>query len=193
MRRNQHTRNAEQTGAGTGVDWPGSTERNEYELARIEPPVNGDELDLVGHVFVGRFDDGVRRGFHLRSGTRAELPANLLQRRDGRNRVKSDLPAQEIVRVEAAQHEVGVSCRGLGSTLAIAHRAWIGSGTTWTNLEQTALVDPGDAASARPERSDIDAGDRDGDAEPDLELRPLDDLTDIELERRWQPDQRLPP
>ena len=53
---------------------------------------------------------------------------------------------------------------------AVADRTGFGAGAARTDLEQAALVDPGDAAAAGAERGDVDTGDGDGDAEADLEL-----------------------
>ena len=84
--------------------------------------------------------------------------------------IERDLAAQEIVRVRAGRGPDWRRCRRLGAALAVAHRAGIGAGAARSDLEQPALVDPGDTAAARAERGDIDAGHGNGDAEADLEL-----------------------
>jgi hypothetical protein len=60
------------------VHRPGPAKRDEDELSRIKTPVNRDQLDLVGHVFIGRFDDGVGGGFYFCASARTKRAADLL-------------------------------------------------------------------------------------------------------------------
>ena len=64
--------------------------------------------------------------------------------------IEGDLSAQEVVRVEPAEDQIGVGRGGLGATFAVADWSGIGAGATGTDLQQSTLVDPGDAAAAGP-------------------------------------------
>ena len=137
---------------------------------RIEPAIDRDQLHLVGHVLVGRLDDGVGGNLRRLGRLRAQRLSDCLQRRDRRLRLEGDLAAEEIVGIEAAEDEIGVGHGRLRAALAVADRPGIGAGAARSDLEQPALVDPGDAAAAGAERGHIDAGDGYRYAEADLEL-----------------------
>src|SRR5207253_1104962 len=92
--------------------------------------------------------------------------------KDGKRtlRVERHATAEEEGRIEASQSEVGVGRRCLISALTVADRTRNGARALRSNLKESAFVDPGDAAAARPNRRDIDTGDGHGKTKPNLEL-----------------------
>src|SRR6185503_2240252 len=70
--------------------------------------------------------------------------------------VELDLAAQVIVRIDDAEHDVGVRHRSVGPAEAIACRPGARAGALRTNAQQAALIDPGDAAAAGADRAHVD-------------------------------------
>ena len=70
--------------------------------------------------------------------------------------VKGDFAAEEIVRVEPSQYEVGVGDRGLRPALAIADRPGVGSGALGTNPQDAAGIYPGDGPAACADFYEVD-------------------------------------
>ena len=64
--------------------------------------------------------------------------------------------AEEIVRVEPAEHHIGVGDGRLGAAAAIADRAGIGAGALRADLERADVVDPGDRAAAGADLDHVD-------------------------------------
>ena len=144
------------------------------------PALHRDQADGIGHVLIHRADDGERRVLgRERQG--------LAQPGEGRTRgreVQRHGPAEEEGGIETAQHQIGVGDGGRFAAAAIGDRPRLGPGALRADMQQPALVDPGDGAAARPDGAHGDAGDGDGNAEIDLELgrillAALEDQADI--------------
>ena len=71
-------------------------------------------------------------------------------------RVEGDFAAEEIVRVEPSQDEVGVGDRGLRPALAIADRPGIGPGALGADSQDAARVHPGDGPATRADFHEVD-------------------------------------
>ena len=80
----------------------------------------------------------------------------------------SSVAAEEVVGVEAAEHDVGVGERGLLAAAAVAGGARIGAGALRPDLQEPAGVDPADRAAAGADR--LRAHGRDGDRQAELDL-----------------------
>ncbi len=78
--------------------------------------------------------------------------------------------AEEIAGVEPAEKEIGVGDGRFGAALAVAGGTGRGAGALRTDPEETAGVDPGDAAATGADRFDVDQGDGGGHAPLDLVL-----------------------
>ena len=73
--------------------------------------------------------------------------------------IQRQAPAQEVVGIEIAEHEVGVGHRGLGPAQAVARGSRLRAGALRPDLEQSRLgIGPGDAAAARADGLDPDLG-----------------------------------
>ncbi len=171
---------AQALGDGAGVERPGAAEGDEREVAGIEAALHRDQADGIGHVLIHRADDGECRILRReRQG--------LAQPGEGRMRggkIQRHGPAEEEGGIETAQHQIGVGDGGHLAAAAIGDRPGLGPGALRPDMQQTALVDPGDGAAARPDGSHGDAGNGDGNAEIDLELgrillAALEDQADI--------------
>src|SRR5262249_39306489 len=73
-------------------------------------------------------------------------------------------PAEEEVRVEIAEDEVGVGHRGLPAAEAVAHRPGIGPGAVGPDLQEAERVDARDGAAAGADLDHLDHRNADGQA-----------------------------
>ena len=78
-----------------------------------------------------------------------EALAQRVELRFGLRLAELDRAAEEVVRVEPPQREIGVGDGDLLAAGVVADRAGIGPGALRADAEETALVDPGDRAAAR--------------------------------------------
>ena len=180
MGRHDHAGHAQAFCDGTGMERPGTAKGDEGEVANIEAALHRDQADGIGHVLIHRADDGERRVL----GREREGLAQPGKRRPRGREVQGHGPAQEEGRVETAQDQIGIGDGGRFAAAAIGDGSRLGPGALRADMQQPALVDPGDGAAARPDGAHGDAGDGDGDAEIDLELRgilltALEDQPDI--------------
>ena len=157
MRRDQHSGHLEPVGHRAAVERACPTERDQREVARIEAALHRDEADRVRHVLVCDPDGRQRRGFG-REAQRVAEPGEGVARG---GRVDLHPAAEEVVRVEPAEHEIRVGRRRLGSALAVCDRARLGAGAPRPHVQEAALVEPADRASAGADRRHRDAGDAD--------------------------------
>ena len=139
------------------------------KLARVEPAVDRDQPDRVGHVLVG---DVARPRARLLG---ASSPRRVAERRRARARAASRssaiAPAEEVRRVEPAEHEVGVGHGRLGRRRGRRRRArGRRPALRGPTCSRPPRVDPGDRAAAGADRRDRDARDGDREAEGELEL-----------------------
>ncbi len=79
--------------------------------------------------------------------------------------------AEEVVGVEAAEHDVGVGERGLLGAAAVTGGARIGTRALRPDLQEPAGIDPADRSAAGADRLRAHGRDGDGQAELDLVLR----------------------
>jgi hypothetical protein len=151
------------------------------EPARVEPALDRDAADQVGHLRVDDLDH--RRGRLLR-----RQPERLRDRRERLERgvgVEPDPSAEEVVRVQPAQHEIRVGDRRFVAARPVARRSGHCAGAARTDLEHAGLgLDPGDAAAAGADRGDVDHGQGDGvlreDGRVGVRRLAVDDEADVE-------------
>jgi hypothetical protein len=103
-------------GEGHGVQRPRAPEGEEDEVVRVAPPLERDQPDGAGHLVVGHAHDGGGRGDGIEGQVRADLGvddrAHLIEARAARH-------AEECVRIEPAQEQVGVGDGGLLAAAAV--------------------------------------------------------------------------
>ena len=71
-------------------------------------------------------------------------------------RVEGDFAAEEIVRVEPSQYEVGIGDRGLRPALAITDWPGVGSGALGTDPQDAARIYPGDGPATCADFYEVD-------------------------------------
>ena len=94
-----------------------------------------------------------------------------------RRRVELHRTAEEEIRVDAAEHDVGVGRRRRRAAAAVAGRARHRAGALRADAQQSALVDPGDRAAAGADGADVDHRHLDRQSPLDLEVGREGDLS----------------
>ena len=155
-----------------GMERSGAAKGDQGVLPRIEPAIDGEHADGVGHVLVGDVDDRLRRLHAVETDAVAEL----VELRFRLRHAERDGAAEEVVRVEPPQREIGIGDGDLLATGVVADRAGIGAGALRADAEEPALVDPGDRAAARADGGEIDRRRGDGQTPLDLEIGRVRDL-----------------
>ena len=134
------------------VQRPGAAEGNQREVARVQPLLHRLGADRVRHV-------GIDDGEHPLGGLVPVDTERLGETGDrlvgafGRQR---HLAAEEVVRVEPAEHEVGVGYRRRAAAAAVAGRAGLRARALGPHLEGAARVGARDAAAAGADGRDVD-------------------------------------
>ena len=164
--RHEHVTGADDPGQGVGVQRAGTSEGDQREVPRIQPPVDGHESDGVDHVEVHEVHHG--EGHVL--GRHRQLVAQPAERGPRRGGVQLHLTAEEAVGVDAPQGHVGVGHGRLHPAAPVAGRAGVGSRRARPHPQQPALVDPGHRAAAGTDGAHVHHRGVDRQAPFDLEL-----------------------
>ena len=131
-------------------------------LAGVHPVLHRDLLDRLDHLLAGKREH--RRGGLV--GRELEGHRHLLDRLRCRRHVEAHAPAEEIVRVDVAEHDGGVRDGGLLAALAVAGGAGARARALRADAEQAAGVDPGDGTAAGADAPDIHRGEAEVVADP---------------------------
>ncbi len=137
-----------------GVQPGRAAEREQREAPRIDAAPHRDEPHALGHV---RVDDAMDAGARPRSDRCQAAPAIAIDGALGRRDVEPAVAAEEIVRVEIAEHEVGVGHGRLGAALAVAGRPRHRAGALRPDMQDAAGIDPRDRAAAGADAGDVEA------------------------------------
>ena len=144
-RRDQHLGDAELARQRHRVQRPGAAEGEQREVARIEAARQRHHADGAGHVRVAEPDDGRRRRIDVDAQRPGELVGEDLAHLRHRHRPRH---GQQPLRVQPAQHQVGVGDGGLGAAAAVADGPRIGARRLRPDLQHAGRVDRGDRAAA---------------------------------------------
>ena len=142
--RQQHAAAAESLSDGDDVE-PGRTAAGDDDaLAGVHPVLHRDLLDRLDHLLAGK------RQHRGRGLVRREFQRhrNLLQHVRRGGDVEPHAPAEEVVRVDIAEHDRGVGDGRLLAALAVAGGAGARARALRADPEQPAGIDPGDRAAA---------------------------------------------
>ena len=82
------------------------------------------------------------------SWTKTQLRGNALHRGRGCVLIQFHSSAQESIGIEVAEHDAGVSERGVRSAASVAGGAGLGPCAARPYLEETPGIDPGDGSTA---------------------------------------------
>ena len=127
--------NAEFAGQGHGVHGTCPAEGNQRTGACIETALNGNPTQSPGHVGVGNLIDTKCRLLDGKVKSLRDCP----DRSQGKLRIEPNTITQQLLAIEIAQHEVGISDRRLMAAEAITGRPWVGPGTVRANPNRLTL------------------------------------------------------
>src|SRR5215204_4134047 len=148
------------------MERPSAAEGDQDVLPGIEPAIDREHANGVDHVLVGDIDDRPGRLKPAKTNATAELVELRLRFRQA----ERDRAAEEVLRVQPPQNQIGIGDGDLLTTAVIADRTGIGPGAPRTYTQQTAHVDPGDRAASSADGCEIDRRRGDGEAPLDLEV-----------------------
>ncbi len=151
-RRHDDFADAEIARHGRGMGRPGAAEADQRIAPRIAAFLDQVNARRARHAFGHDLEDAGRR----RDRRQAERFRDLEHRALGRGAVELHASAKEEIRVEIAEHEIGVGHCWQSAALAVAGRAGIGPGAVRADLEQADLVDAGDRAAAGADFDHVD-------------------------------------
>ena len=133
---------------------PAPNRRNSKgELGRIMPPLHGNDPDGPFHGRLGHGDDALGQ-FHGRQPCPGRQGVEERPQPVG---MQGHGPAQEAVRGQAAEIEIGVG-DGEPVAAAVAGRAGIGPGALGPHPQGAAGIEHGQGAAARPHGVDVEHG-----------------------------------
>ncbi len=154
--------------------------RHQDEVARVEACTQRHSSQQVGHLVVGDFANAGGRLCHVHSQRLGDILADRLMRSFD---IQAHLTAEEILRVDDAQHHIGIGDRRLDTASPVAGRTRRRARAFGANREVTVLH-AGDRSAARTDGGHLDR--RQGHVETPflahrLEQRlTVDDQADIE-------------
>ena len=110
----------------------GAAGADKDEVARVIAPFDRDAPDAVHHVVVDDGEHAIGRLF----GRKAERIGYAHKRATRLLDAERQLAAEQSVRIEIAQHQIGIRRGGLDAALAIAGGAWISARRLRTDLQE---------------------------------------------------------
>ncbi len=127
--------------------------RHQGEVARIVALRDRDLAHGQRHLGDRDLDDRLRRRHRVEPEGLGDFRVDAPQRTFG---IELHLPAQKIIRIEAAKDHVGVGDGGLAAAAAIADGPGIGARALRSDLERAHVVAPGDRAAAGADLDHVD-------------------------------------
>src|SRR6266851_9713125 len=121
-----------------------AAEGNQGELSRVIAALDRDYADGLFH---GGVDDADHSRSELFRGELRRVPLEPLRDLALRAfQIESEISAQETLRLESAEKQVGIGDRGLGAA-TVADGAGVGSGRFGADSERSGGVEAGDRTS----------------------------------------------
>ena len=137
----EHPAHSESRGLRRGVHTSHAAEGDEIEPARIRTRQREHPADRIGHVGIHQ----PHRGCGCRLRVQAERGAQPSERSGGRRTIEPHPPTGEPLRVDSAQHEVGIGHGGFRPAPAVADGPRLGPGglgPDWRTPASTQAIDP---------------------------------------------------
>ena len=156
-------------GQAVGMHRSGPAEGHQSELPGIVSPLNRDQPQGVHHGRIGNLHDAVGGLHHLHS---QGIGAFFLDRLSSRLHFQGEPASQKMVRLQAAQNQVGIGHRGLSAPLPVTDGARLGSGASRPHPKDAARVHPGDRPAPGPNLHQVDHRGANGIAGPPLGTGP---------------------
>ena len=151
-RRYHHLGDAEFGGERDRVHTATAAERNERELARVEPPVQRHQLERVDHVVVGDPNDAGCRLLRAES----EPATDIAQHRFHGSHVRVQFAAAEVVAVHPSQPEIRVGGGRVPAAHTVGCRTGHSACRTRSDVQLAEFVDPGYRTAAVADLDHVD-------------------------------------
>ena len=158
---------AELTGNRHGEQAACAAAGHERGLARVDSLRDCDLADRGHHVLGGDREHACRGLAPVHLQRRGELVKCGL----GTRGLELHRAAEEVVRVEVAEHQCRVGHGGLGAPASVAGGSRVSARAARPDAHEAASVHPGDRAAASTDRVDVDAGET-GDVSGELGANP---------------------
>ena len=157
LRRDDHRRDRQFAGKGCGMQRPGAAVAEQDEVARVAAVLDGLAAYGAGHHHGRDRKDALGKRDRAVFAGKAQPTGDAFQKRgSGGLGIEQQLAAEEPVRRQAAQQQVGIGYRRLGAAAAVADRARAGAGRARADMQPRLVVEPGDRAAARAHLDDVD-------------------------------------
>ena len=144
-RRNQHRPHAERARDRNGLHWSGAAGGHKHIVARIDALFDRNEIESAGHLGIGDVDDRLRGLDQFETGgLGGALKYGFARKLD----IELGLATEEVIGIEATEHEVGVRQRRLGAAAAVARRPGNGARALRADGQHAARIDIRDRAAA---------------------------------------------
>ena len=140
------------------VHRPGAAKGDQGIIARVAAALYGNHPHGAFHVAVGHRVDAPRGFLHGKAQGSGDV---LLDALGGGNRVERHGAAVEILRIEIAEHQIGVGDGRTPAACAIAHGSRVGAGALGADRDQ-AHVGTRDGAAAGPDLQQLHRRDVEG-------------------------------
>ena len=151
--RHDHLRDVKLARDSADMKRPGPAGGDQREVARVVALGDRHFAHRERHLVDRDIDDGLRG----RDGIELERVGDLLlDAAQGALGIELHRAAEEIVRIDPAEHHIGVGNGRLGAAAAIADRPGIGAGALRPDLERADVVEPRDAAAAGADLDHVD-------------------------------------
>ena len=131
----------------------GAAEGEQRELAGINAAPHRDEA----HTFSHRGVDDPVNAIGRRRAVDAQRAGDAIDGSLGGRAVEPAPAAEKVVRVDEAEHHVGVGDGGRGATEAVAGGSGVGAGALRSNVQDAARIDARDRAAAGADADDVEA------------------------------------
>ena len=152
--RRDHFRNGENGGDLRGLQRAGPAEGDERKAARVDALLDRTGADRVRHIGVDDGEDALRR----LAEAEAELDCKPADGAVRRFRVELHATAEEVIRVEPAENQIGVCHRRLFAAHPISRGSRRGARAARPHPKRSAVVDVSDGAAARADSVDVNHG-----------------------------------
>ena len=181
-RRDEHLRNRQLTRERNGVKRPGAAEGEQDEVARVAPALQRHQPDGAGHLVVGHAHDGGGGRDRIERQMRADLLVD-----DVVHLVEPSAAfhAEQRIRIQPAEEEIGVGDRGLLAPAAVGDGAGLGARALRSHVKNARARHASDRAAAGADGVDVDHGHAHGQTVAHLLVgahrgRPAHDHADVE-------------
>ena len=154
---------------GADMQRAAAAERHRREFRRVVTTLDRDEADRARHARVGDLDDRLGGCLHVEPERLADMSADRALR--GIEVEPGELAADRPIRIDAAEHDMGVGQGRALVALAVAGGSGHRTRAFRADVQQAAAIDRGDRAAAGADGGDLDHRRADDEAEVDRGLR----------------------